>query len=423
MKKQILVLLTLIISTLTYAQKSELKSVEKALKSGKTSEAQTALNAAEPLVANADAKTKARFQLLKGKLNYELAKKGNDNAYDTALDAFQEVVTIEESGKKTYTVEAKQLMQAIGTDFVNQAIKANEQRNFGVASKKLYGAYKLNKTNQDYLYFAANSAVSDKNYENALKYYLELKEIGYTGVKTEFYATNVDTGVEDVLPSKEQRDLYVKAKTHRDPGQRQTKSKLPEIVKNIALIYTQNGENEKALAAIEEARAKNPNDSGLLITHANLYYQTGQKDKYKELIEEAIRKNPNDPVLYFNLGVANSEQGNNEEAKKYYEKAVAVDPNHKESYLNLASIILSEEETIVNEMNGLGTSRADNARYDVLKVKREDLYKSAVPYLEKILNIDAKNVQALKTLMNIYGTLGDTDKFRELKGKLAELEQ
>ena len=74
-------------------------------------------------------------------------------------------------------------------------------------------------------------------------------------------------------------------------------------------------------------------------------------------------------------------------------------------------------------MNSLGTSRADNARYDELKQKREDLYRSAIPYLEKLLAIDAKDVDALKTLMNIYGTLGENEKFKEVKAKIAEVEQ
>ena len=39
---------------------------------------------------------------------------------------------------------------------------------------------------------------------------------------------------------------------------KQTKSKFPEIIKNIALIYVQNGDNEKALQAMAVARAEAP---------------------------------------------------------------------------------------------------------------------------------------------------------------------
>jgi len=413
MRKEILIFSALIISTITFAQKSEMKSVEKALKSGKTTEAKSALEAAKPLIANADVKTKAKYHLLKGKVHHELAKKGTNESYTIAATAFKEVVAIEKDlKKKSFTPEATKLTNEIVVGLVNSAVAANQSENYTLAANNLYAAYKLDNTQQDYLYYAANSAVSNKDYDSALKYYLELKDLGYTGSVTEYFATNVETNQEEKMASQQERDILVKAKTHTNPTERLSDSRLPDIVKNIALIYTQKGDKDKALAAIKDARAANPGDVNLLLSEANLYIQLDQKDKFSELMKEAIEKDPNNPTLYFNLGVINAEQGNVEEAKKYYESAVEKDPNHKESYLNLAS-----------EMNSLGTSRKDNARYDVLKSKREGLYQSSIPYLQKILNIDANDLDALKTLMNIYGTLGENDKFKELKEKIASLEQ
>ncbi len=423
MRKQVLIFSALAISTFAFGQKKEMKSAEKALKAGKTAEAKSALALAKPLVANAEAKIKAKYSLLDAKVNYDLAKKGADENYALAATALNEVISIEEkSGKKTYTIEARQLMSTMSADLVNGALAANEAKTYGVAAKKLYLAYQL-ENNQDYLYFAANSAISDKDFDSALKYYLELKEVGYTGVVTEYYATDIETGEQVKMQNKQQSDLFVKGKSHKDPVEKLSESRVPEIVKNIALIYTQKGDTENALAAIKDARAENPEDVNLILTEANLYIQQGEKDKFSELLKQAIEKDPNNPTLYFNLGVISGEQGNSDEAKGYYEKAVEIDPKHKESYLNLASLLLAQEGPIVEEMNSLGNSRADNARYDILKGKREGLYKSAVPYLEKLLKIDGKDPDALKTLMNIYGSLGDTAKFKELKDRVDALAQ
>ena len=65
-------------------------------------------------------------------------------------------------------------------------------------------------------------------------------------------------------------------------------------------------------------------------------------------------------------------------------------------------------------MNSLGTSRADNVKYDVLKKKREDLYRECVPILKKLIEIN-KDEEAIRTLMNIYGTLGNNEGFIEMK--------
>ncbi|GIR18035.1 MAG: hypothetical protein CM15mP32_2220 [Flavobacteriaceae bacterium] len=65
-----------------------------------------------------------------------------------------------------------------------------------------------------------------------------------------------------------------------------TESKLPEIVKNIALIYVQQKRNDLAIGAIKEAREANPLDVGLILTEANLYIQLGDKEKFSDLMKK-----------------------------------------------------------------------------------------------------------------------------------------
>jgi tetratricopeptide (TPR) repeat protein len=154
-----------------------------------------------------------------------------------------------------------------------------------------------------YLYYAASSAVTGKDYDAALEYYIQLKNLNYTGIKTEYYATNKETGVEELFGNETTRDFSVKGKTHIKPRDEKVKSKKAEIVKNIALIYVAQGEDEKALGAMQDARAENPDDLGLLLSEANVYLKMGNKDKFKELMRDATDKDPNNPELFYNLGV------------------------------------------------------------------------------------------------------------------------
>ena len=78
-------------------------------------------------------------------------------------------------------------------------------------------------------------------------------------------------------------------RSHKDAKDEKTPSKKPEIVKNIALIYQQLGDNDKALAAYSDARALEPDDVNLVLGEANLYYAMGDKDKFKELRSEERR--------------------------------------------------------------------------------------------------------------------------------------
>ena len=73
-------------------------------------------------------------------------------------------------------------------------------------------------------------------------------------------------------------------------------------------------------------------------------------------------------------------------------------------------------------MNSLGTSKKDNLRYDELKIEREDLYRDCVPLLEDLLKVSPTNIDALNTLKNIYGVLGNNEAFMKIKAKIEELQ-
>ena len=109
-------------------------------------------------------------------------------------------------------------------------------------------------------------------------------------------------------------------------------------------------------------------------------------------------------------------------AKEKYSQAIKLIPDYVDAYLNLVSVILEDEVSIVEQMNSLGNSKKDNIRYDELKVEREDLYKECVPLLEELLKVSPENIDALNTLKNIYGVLGNHEGFMELKAKIEGLQ-
>jgi two-component SAPR family response regulator len=86
-------------------------------------------------------------------------------------------------------------------------------------------------------------------------------------------------------------------------------------------------------------------------------------------------------------------------------------------------LILNGETELVDQMNSLGTSRADNVKYEKLQKQRESLFLEAVPVLQKLIDIDPTNTEALTTLKNIFGTVGDVDNFKKVKEKLEALQQ
>ncbi len=412
MKKLVLIALAFSIGSYSFAQKKEIKMAEKAINKSNYAEAKAAINQAEALLASMDDKTKDKFYLLKGQALYANGA-GSDVDIDTAIESLKNLQN---------SSEANELTKSMVNTFLTKGNNAYQSSDFKTSSKYFERAYRISPIDTSYLYYASSAAVNGKDFNKALSLYEELRDMNYTGIEREFTAVSAETNQVEVFDNEQMRDLSVKAGTHLKPSDRPTESKNAEIIKNIALIYTQNGENDKAVAALNEARKLNPDDTNLLLTEANVYYKMGNTDKFKELMEEASSKDPNNVELLYNLGVVSADSGDAETAKKYYKKAIEVDPSYSSAQINLAALILADENNIIEEMNGLGSSAADDRRYEELQVKRQNLYKEAVPYLEAVMSQNATNLQAAKTLMNIYSAIGEDDKFNAMKAKVEMLE-
>ena len=410
MKKIIIYILLLIIS-FSYSQKKEIRNANKFFNTGEYSSAIDLLDSSQEILNLSDNKIKSQAMLLYGKLHTAMQD------FDLAIKAFEMSRSLGISGQ-LLDPEINKLENAL----ITSAVADNETENFAEAAKKLKMVYNLNKdTNANYLYYAASSAVNSNNYSLALEYYEELRDIKYEGIETKFFITEVSSGNEIEINSETEFNLLQKSKEYSDPREEDTESKFPEIVKNIALIYKELGQNDKALAAIEAARSSNPDDVGLIITAANIYFELDNKEAFKIAMSEAIEKEPNNPVLYYNLGVVSGELGEKEVAISYYKKSIELNPSNENSYLNMVALILDGEQDIVNQMNSLGTSRADNLKYDELKDLRESLYKECVPILVDLISIN-NNIEAIRTLMNIYGTIGDNSGYMEMKNLLEQQE-
>lgn len=409
MKQLSILTIAFFMTAFSFAQKKELKSIDKLLKAGDFTEAKGLISKLEPMLSSMDDKLKAKYFFAKGKAFYANGKASNDDVM-TALKSFDKV----EGG--AYAKEIGALKGAMQNDLLVKANELYQGKKYKEASASFLNLYSAMPKDTTYLYYAAVSAVSAKDYDKALSHYEKLKDLGYTGIEKQYYATNKASGEEEIM-QKGQRDLYLKAGTHIKPGERITESKAPEITKNIALIYIDQGKSEKALAAIKDARAKNPTDVNLIINEANVQYKLGNKEAYSTLIKEATEKDPNNADLFYNLGVISSESGDNEAAKAYYKKAIEINSSYANAYTNLAALILGGEKALVEEMNNLGTSAKDNKRYDELKAKRTGIYKEAIPYLEETIKLDDKNTDAVNTLLNIYSQVGEHTKFKALKAK------
>ena len=420
MKKPILLLLTLFISLTTFAQKDEIKAAEKAFKKSDLAMAKTEIDKADALIANADDKTKAKFYYIKGETYAGLSKtQPTSENYKVAADSFNSLFALEkEMGSDKYTKLAEPTLNTMISDLSSKGIKSYQDKNYDAAKSELYQVYNLSIKDTAFLEYAANAAYLAKDFDTALDYFTQLKNIEYTGIVTEYSAKNVDTGEREAMSSVSQMNLMVKSKQYTDPKTTVTESKHPSIVKNIALIYVEKGDTDKAIGAIKDARKIAPDDVNLILTEANVQIKLGNKEEFATLMNEAIKLDPNNATLYFNLGVISGEQGDTEKSKEYYNKAIELKPDYVDAYINLGSAMLEDDKALVEEMN---KNLSDFKKYDVIKAKQVKLYKEVIPVYENAYELDSNDIDTVRTLMSLYENAEMEDKFQQMREKYESL--
>ena len=394
--------------TMGYAQKKELKQAQKLFKASKIEDAKASLSTNQAIIEGSDdVKIKTQYHFLKG----QIARLDKDfqASYDNLKLA---------EGNSALKTLIKDEINTLLSDVINSAVALQEEQNYGAASDNLFLAYLISdKTRTDLLYYSASFAANDvENYPSALERYIMLRDMNYTGVTTKYYVTEKETNEEKEVQEVEY-NIYLKSKDYINPRTEDTESYFPEIVKNIALIYKSLGEEDKAIEALELARASNPKDTGLILTEANYYYSKGDISRFQDLVKLALEIEPTNAALYYNLGVTAYEDGKNRDtAQEYYLKAIELDPKMTNAYINLTSSINDQANEYSAEMDGLGRGAAANKRYEELAAKKLKLFERCIEILEKYREQQStENPEIVKMLKGFYSISGNYEAAKEMK--------
>lgn len=163
------------------------------------------------------------------------------------------------------------------------------------------------------------------------------------------------------------------------------------------IFYATNKKNKEEDAFVS-AGAR---DSGIV---ANLYEKP--RDVFSP--SKALEINKNLAYIYLDKNdFVNSEI--------CYNKVIELDPKFIDAYINLAYVKIESKRPIVDQMAALGNTQEEMLQYDQLKIKKDNLVKSSIPYLKKALELDPKNQDVIKSLMGVYRSLDMTDEYNALK--------
>jgi tetratricopeptide (TPR) repeat protein len=150
---------------------------------------------------------------------------------------------------------------------------------------------------------------------------------------------------------------------------------------NLGNVYSEIGNIDMALVALERAVAINPTLSESRANLGNIYLQKGRLNDAIQQYQAALAVNPGDPKTYNNIGNAYMALDHLNDAGSSYRQAIQLDPNFADAYRNLA-----------------------------LFYTRLEKYPDAISQLNHALALDSQNHQVYSQLGELYYRMGDYDK-------------
>lgn len=104
---------------------------------------------------------------------------------------------------------------------------------------------------------------------------------------------------------------------------------------DIARIYSETGDTDKAIDAFNKFIEKDPTNAEAKIEMAALLISKNKVEEAKKVLAETDLSSITNPYTIYNIGVGMYNAKQSEEAIKYWEKAVSLDPKMTDAYLQM----------------------------------------------------------------------------------------
>ncbi|MCX8010167.1 MAG: tetratricopeptide repeat protein, partial [Ignavibacteria bacterium] len=279
---------------------------------------------------------------------------------------------------------------------INAEIKAAWAENFNAGVIYFNQANKIRETNKDSSEIFMNLAIksfnnsillqpdSADNYKNLSYCYLTKDDVnGAISPLQEWIRKSHQLEPYQILGG----IIYGKAE---QSWRKYTESKSPQDSIEAMKKY------QESIDLLSEGVKYHPTNLELNSLMFNSYVMMGRKDQALKKAEEAVQKNPNDKSANYNYGTLLLEIKDYANAVKHFEKALEVDPDYENAIYNLAAAYINWGVKVREEEEEAQAKERTHKKY----------FEWALPYLEKLTQINPSEPKNWERLGQVYGNLG-----------------
>ncbi len=257
-------------------------------------------------------------------------------------------------------------------------------------------------------------------------------------VDTYFRANNEDPIFAD--DDKLNQQKYITAVVAQQAGDKANAMKLYKelydanydeaaVFANYSNMLMAEGQKDQGLEILNKGRTKYPDNSEILFAEINYYIQAQDFTTLEQKLQQAIAAEPDNVGLYTALGnVYMNLSGKEKDAMKadeytaksmqYFTEATNRDPENVDAIYSMGSMKFNKAVALNSEMQNLGNTKADQAKYEEMNKEVTTLFDEALPYFTKAEKIDPNDRNTMIALKEIYARKGDYETSNKYKSRL-----
>lgn len=181
--------------------------------------------------------------------------------------------------------------------------------------------------------------------------------------------------------------------------------KANNVLQVLCQLYQNEKDTANYIASLQEGVEKFPHEFYYLGNLINHYVYGGEPEKATEYLDKAIEKDQNNPQLYNVKGSMLELKEDFDGAMANFDKALSLKPDMAEAWVNKGRLVYNKAFKAEGEANKI----RDFKQLDAAMVEVNKIYKEAIPFFEKAIEINPNDLEAMKILRGLYYRFSDED--------------
>jgi len=198
------------------------------------------------------------------------------------------------------------------------------------------------------------------------------------------------------------------------------RANMPAAYTSLAVIFRDQGDNESAARYADLAAEMFQYDYNAMINAASIHLMIGNYERASQILAVMSEQFYDNAIVFFAKGVAFDNIGMPEDAERFYLRAIELDPNFFDAVFNLAAHYVTRGVAIRAEANEVPMNQ--QARYEELTELGNQMFRNAIPMLEKANQMQPNNIPVMSTLRDIYVHLRMMDRAAEISAEIEQLQ-